>query len=443
MPERTSEDGDVTGWQRGFEQGYERARAHAFQASPPPRARLPREDRSDGGQGSDDHGDGHHDKDGDGGSTSQNEDGSGRDDKKSEKDETVNDGKDAEKNTKRSKLPLIILAIVIVLAIIGGIIYWFSTRNLVTTDDAYTDGRAVTIAPRVSGNVVDLLVDDNTLVRRGDLMIKIDPRDYAATRDQDAANLELAKAQLTSAQLDLEIARIRYPAQLTAAEAQRQSAKAVQLRAQADYQRQKSVDIRATTQQDVDQASATAQSAQATLLYNQAQVALNNLIPQNVALAEATVKQREAQVSQAQAQLEQATVNLSYTEMRAPQDGRVTRRNVELGAYLQPGQSIFSLVTPEVWVTANFKEGQLNDIRPGQKVDIAVDAYPSLTLHGHIDSIQEGSGARFTAFPPENATGNYIKIVQRVPVKIDIDSGLNPNMQLPLGLSVEPTVTIR
>ena len=143
------------------------------------------------------------------------------------------------------------------------------------------------------------------------------------------------------------------------------------------------------------------------------------------------------------AQLAQADLNLSYTRVVAPQDGWVTKRNVELGTYMQPGQQVMALVSPQVWVTANFKETQLNRIRPGQKVAISVDAYPDLDLQGHVDSIQHGSGSKFSAFPAENATGNFVKIVQRVPVKIVIDSGLKPDEPLPLGVSVVPTVTLK
>jgi membrane fusion protein (multidrug efflux system) len=127
----------------------------------------------------------------------------------------------------------------------------------------------------------------------------------------------------------------------------------------------------------------------------------------------------------------------------APQDGWITKRNVEAGTYVSPGQQIFSIVTPEVWVTANFKESQLAKMRKGQAVKIRIDAYPSLELSGHVDSIQLGSGSKFTAFPPENATGNFVKVVQRVPVKIVIDSGLNPDIPLPLGISAQPSVTVQ
>jgi membrane fusion protein (multidrug efflux system) len=165
--------------------------------------------------------------------------------------------------------------------------------------------------------------------------------------------------------------------------------------------------------------------------------------PQRIGQADAEVGQLKGQVEQAQAKLDQANLNLEWTVVRAPQDGWITKRNVEVGNYVTPGQQIFSIVSPEVWITANFKETQLDRIRPGQPVDIEIDAYPHLKLKGHVDSIQLGSGSKFTAFPPENATGNFIKIVQRLPVKITIDSGLDPALPLPLGISAVPTVKLK
>jgi membrane fusion protein (multidrug efflux system) len=362
-----------------------------------------------------------------------------RDDKDDKKGE---DGKDDDKKPQ-SKWPLIILGIVVVLAIIGGLIYWLMTRGLESTDDAYTEGQAISIAPKVAGYVTELDVSDNTLVKAGDLLLKIDPRDYITARDQALANLALAQAQLSSAQNDLDIARIRAPANYQQAQAQLAQAQANQQQAEQQYRREHGVDPRATTQTDIDQANAQLKSNSAAVTSAEAQVRISSLVQQNIQTAQDTVTQRQAQVEQAEASLAQAEVNLSYTEIRAPQDGRVTRRNVERGTYAQAGQQIFYIVTPQVWVTANFKENQLADMRPGQKVRIAVDSYPKLKLNGHVDSIQAGSGARFTAFPAENATGNYVKIVRRVPVKIVIDSGLDNNQGLPLGLSVEPTVTVR
>jgi membrane fusion protein (multidrug efflux system) len=342
-----------------------------------------------------------------------------------------------------SRWPLIVLAIVVVATIIGGVIYWLQIRNLESTDDAYTDGNAIAYAAKISGYVTKLNVDDNTYVHAGDLLLKIDPRDYITARDQARASLSLARAQLSSAEVDLEIARVRAPATLQQAQAQLQQAEANRAEAERDYRRQRAVDPRATTQTNVDQATAQMQSTNAAVANAKAQVRIAELVQQNIQAAVDTVTQRQAQVAQAEANVAQAEVNLSYTDLVAPADGLITRRNVDLGTFVQAGQQVFYIVTPQVWVTANFKETQLADMHPGQHVSIDIDAYPKLHLQGHVDSIQQGSGARFSAFPAENATGNFVKIVRRVPVKIIIDSGLDNGHGLPLGISVEPTVTVR
>ena len=359
---------------------------------------------------------------------------------RSSRDEEPDRGADSR---RQNRWPLIILAVVVVLAIIGGVTYWWLTRNLETTDDAYTDGNAIAYAAKVSGYVTQLNINDNTYVHAGDLLLRIDPRDYTTARDQARANLSLARAQLSSAQVDLDIARVRVPATLQQAQAQLQQAQANQAQAERDYRRQRAVDPRATTQTNVDQATAQLKTNNAAVTNAEAQVKIAGLVRQNIQAAEDTVRQREAQVAQAEASLAQAEVNLSYTELIAPADGLITRRNVDKGTFVQAGQQVFYIVTPNVWVTANFKETQLADMHPGQHVTIDVDAYPKLHLTGHVDSIQEGSGARFSAFPAENATGNFVKIVRRVPVKIIIDSGLGQDHGLPLGISVEPTVTVR
>jgi membrane fusion protein (multidrug efflux system) len=352
-------------------------------------------------------------------------------------------GKDKAADKPKSRWPLIILGVVVLLAIIGGVVYWLMTRGLEDTDDAYTEGNAVSIAANISGYVTELDVNDNAEVKAGQLLFKIDPRTTIAARDQARANLSLAQAQLASAQVNLDIARVRAPANLLQAQAQLAQAQATAEQAKQNYTRQHSVDPRATTQTNIDQANAQLKSNSASVAAAEANQKIAALVQQNIATAEDLVKQSQAQVAQAEANLATAEVNLSYTEIRAPQDGFVTERNVDLGTYVQAGQQSFYLVAPVVWVVANFKEGQLARMRPGQPVTMTVDAYPDLTLHGHVDSIQAGSGARFSAFPAENATGNYVKIVRRVPVKIDIDSGLPNDRGLPLGLSVEPTVTVQ
>ncbi len=345
----------------------------------------------------------------------------------------------------RRRLPWkrLLFALIVLGVVAAGGDYWYLTRDLESTDDAYTDGRAVAIAPQVSGNVITLAVDDNQFVHRGDLLIAIDPRPFRAARDQARGQLALAHAQRDNAGIALEIAKTAYPARQAAAQAAVASAQAMQAKAQSDLRRQRALPPAATTRELLDAAIAAAEQAEAGVRQAEAQLAEANLVAQNIAAAQAQVKQWDAQVDAAQAALDQAEINLGFTSVVAPQDGWITKRNVELGNFVQPGQQILAIVSPEIWITANFKETQLDRMRPGQKVVIHVDAYPGLALTGHVDSIQKGSGSKFTAFPPENATGNFVKIVQRVPVKIDIDSGLDPKLPLPLGISVEPTVSLR
>ena len=320
--------------------------------------------------------------------------------------------------------------------------YWFLTRNQETTDDAYTDGRAVAIAPHVSGYVTALNVNDNQFVHKGDVLVEIDPRDYSRRGTRRKATCSASTASWRApARFRGGAEELPRPARAGAGAAA--AARATLFKAQTDYNRQHSVPKGATTQQEVDASTAALQSAQAQVAQAEAQVQQATPVQANIGQTDARIDQLSGVEKQAQAQLDQANLNLAWTKVAAPQDGWITKRNVELGNLVQSGQSLFSLVTPEVWVTANFKESQLDRMRPGQKVDLEVDAYPDLKLRGHVDSIQLGSGSKFSAFPAENATGNFVKIVQRVPVKIDIDSGLDPNRPLPLGISVVPTVLLK
>lgn len=369
--------------------------------------------------------------------------GDGKKNNDDSKNGTNGNGGDGSQRKKPGKKPLIILAIVVVLLALIAFIWWFATRNEITTDDAYTDGNAITIAPQVSGYVVDLRINDNVYVHKGDLLVVIDKREYQAQVDAAQAQLGLARAQLNAAEVQLEIARVQYPAQYKQAKAQTLSARANLTQAQAAYARQHAVDQRATSQQNIDTADAQQADARASVQQAQAQLQTASLVPQQIKQAEAAVEERRQQVQQAEAQLEQAQLNLSYCEVRAPSDGWVTRRNVQYGSFLQTGVSLFSIVTPQIWVTANFKESQLERMRPGDKVKVEVDAYPNVEMHGHVDSVQLGSGSVFSAFPAENATGNFVKIVQRVPVKIVIDDGMPRDVPLGLGLSVTPKVYLK
>ena len=356
-------------------------------------------------------------------------------------------GKDSEEsqNRRKSRRPLVIsIAVIVALLLIAyGIYYYLSHKNLVGTDDAYTDGYLVAVAPRISGQVVSLDVVDNQFVHKGDALIHIDPRPFMFDRDQAKGKVDSDKAQIASQKLGVEISKKNFPAALQLAQANLESAKSNLSLQEANNNRQKGLPKQATTQQEVDTTSSSYQQAEAQVAQAQARVTQAEPVQQNIGQSETQVSQLQGQAEQDQASLGQAELNLEFTVVRAQQDGWVTRRNVDTGNYVTSGTQIMSLVTPDVWVTANYKETELDGMRPGQKVKISVDAYPDLDLQGHVDSIQHGSGSKFSAFPAENATGNFVKIVQRVPVKIVIDSGLKSDEPLPLGVSVEPTVTLK
>ncbi|NHN92258.1 HlyD family secretion protein [Acetobacter sicerae] len=341
---------------------------------------------------------------------------------------------------KRSPLIRVILILVLLLVIVGAAVYWFLHRFEVETDDAFTAGRSITIAPHVSGYVTELLVDDNQFVHAGQLLARIDNRDWQAERDRAVASVQQSQASMSAHEMMLAVAEKNFPGRLTAAQAELAAAKADEFKALTDYRRQHSVEHAATTQQDIDYSKAALDQARAHVQQAQAQVMIATPVQPNIGNVRAAIEGDTADLASAKAALVKAELNLGWTEIRAPHDGWISQRNIERGNYVTAGQSLFSIVEPEVWVIANYKETQITNMRPGQLVDLSVDAYPAHDLHGHIDSLQKGTGATFSAFPPENATGNYVKIVQRVPVKIRIDSGLNPDIPLALGLSVVPVV---
>ena len=306
----------------------------------------------------------------------------------------------------------------------------------VDTDDAFIAGFTSYIAPRISGPVIHLLITDNQEVKKGDLLVEIDPSDYETAVAQDQANLAAAQSQLDSAKAQVNVSE----AQVVQAQAAVVSAEAVSMRAAADLKRYQSVESRAISKTSFDQNQAEAQSAAADLQSAQSRVVSAEA---EVTLSKANVETADASVQQAKARLQQAELNLSYTRIIAPFDGRITARSVQPGNYLQPGQAMFALVPRYVWVTANFKETQLTYMRPGQPVTVHVDAYPQQNFKAHVDSLQFGTGATFSLLPPENAVGNYVKIVQRVPVKIVFDEDLPTNLDISPGLSVEPTVKVK
>jgi membrane fusion protein (multidrug efflux system) len=349
-------------------------------------------------------------------------------------------GKDNQRRNVKPfyKRPVLIagLVAVVLLIAIGGVAWWLYARQFESTDDAFIDGNTVELAPKIAGYVSKLLVDDNQLVHTGDLLLEIDPRDYeVALADAQAAEAS-AEGAVTQAKARVDAAI----AEAAADEAQVIATKATAQNAEQDYERNSSLTPRSVSQQTLESSAATASSSLAQVTAARARA---DSAAQQVKLAKSQLVSAQADRQQAQVKVEQAKLNLSYTRIMAPIQGRVTHRTVNTGDYVERGQPLFALVDPNLWITANFKETQLTHMRAGQPVEVSVDAYPSRTLEAHVDSFQRGSGARFSALPPENATGNYVKVVQRIPVKIVFNRLLPADMVLGPGMSVVPSVTIR
>ncbi|MGH8023560.1 MAG: HlyD family secretion protein, partial [Limisphaerales bacterium] len=304
------------------------------------------------------------------------------------------------------------------------------------TDDAFIDGYITYISPRVSGPVIRLMIRDNEEVKAGDALLEIDPSDYETAVARARADLAAARSQVDSARAQVSVSQSK----VTQAQAAVVSAEAENERATADLKRYESVERRAISRTAFDLTQAQARSAAADLQSARSQV---KSAAAGLTLSKAGVETADAAMQQAQARLKLAELNLSYTKIVAPFDGRITARTVQPGNYVQPGQALFALVPQTVWVTANFKETQLTHMHPGQPVEVHVDAYPQYEFKARVDSLQAGTGAKFSLLPPENAVGNYVKVVQRVPVKIVFDEALPTNLDIAPGMSVEPRVKVK
>ncbi len=353
----------------------------------------------------------------------------------------ANDKRDPAQTDRRGKKKgKFILIGVILVALVAGGLYVFAHRNEENTDDAAIDGHSITVSPQIAGTVLKLNISDNQEVKAGDVLMEIDPATYIAKRDHAQAALDAAEAAATAAQSNAETTDISAPSNLDAARANVTAAQANLDKAEADLKRMQHLSREARSQQDLDQAVANEKSMKSSLEDAEAKLRSAETAPKAIAQAQANSDELAAQVKQAQADLAQSEIDLAYTKVTAPIDGRITKRSVEQGNFIQPGQALASLVGNDVWVTANFKETQLRHMHAGQKVDIKIDAYPDQTFTGKVDSIQSGTGAFFSAFPPENATGNFVKIVQRVPVKITFDEIPDAKLAIGPGMSVIPTV---
>ena len=325
-------------------------------------------------------------------------------------------------------------AIVVISALAGGVLWWLNARNYESTDDAFVDARNVSVSSQVTGAITDVPVTDNQLVEPGALLVQIDPRDYQDAVAQAQAQVDQADATIANldAQIDAQKARIDQAEKQVV-----QARAALTFAREEDARAQDLVRKGAGTQQQAQQTSSNLIQGQANVDSAEANaVAAQKQIPVLQTQRQGAV----GQLAQAQATLAQAKVNLERTRIVAPERGRATKITAAVGANAQPGQVLMLFVPEYKWVTANYKETQLTHMRPGQPVDIDIDAYPNRRFRGHIESIQAGSGAAFSLLPPENATGNFVKVVQRVPVKIVFDEGTDPEHLLRPGLSCVPTV---
>nr|WP_249816219.1 HlyD family secretion protein [Bradyrhizobium sp. 138] len=327
-------------------------------------------------------------------------------------------------------------AVVLIAALVGGLLYWLDVRHYESTDDAFVAARSISVAAKVGGYVTDIPVTDNQHVNAGDLLAKIDERDYRIAIDQAIAQVAVAKANITNveAQIDSQQEQIKQTkAQLEQAQAQLQFAEEEFARAQ-DLVEKGAGTVQRQQQTRSDLQAQQANTERAKTAVTSAQLGIKTL--------QAQLEGAKAQLGQSQAQLDQARLNLQYTSVVAAQSGRVVKLSGAKGTFATAGQSLMMFVPDEVWIVANYKETQLGDMRSGQRVEIRIDAYPGHKLTGHVDSVQPGSGTAFSLLPAENATGNYVKVVQRVPVKIVVD---NWPADLPVGpgMSVVPWTRVR
>jgi membrane fusion protein (multidrug efflux system) len=385
--------------------------------------------------------------------------------------------------TPRAK---VILALVAVALLVAGVALWRYLGSYESTDDAQIDGHINSVSARVSGHVVRLNVEDNQYVEKGTVLVEIDPTDYEVAVARTRADYADAQAQAAAAGINVPLTSVSTSSQVAAAQAgvtnakagvawarqqfaaaqaQTTQADANNAKAQSDLGRYKQlIDKQEISQQQYDQAVAVAkasaasleaahaaadaaaaqiQQAQGRLLQANADLRTAETRPQTMQVINARARAAQANADRRKAELQQAELNLQYTKVVAPVAGVVSNRTVEVGQNVQSGQELMKVIPLEdIWVTANFKETQLKNMKPGQRAEISVDANGK-TYKGHLDSIAGASGARFSLLPPENATGNYVKVVQRIPVKIVFEPGETKGHELRPGMSVVPKVWTR
>jgi membrane fusion protein (multidrug efflux system) len=394
-----------------------------------------------------------------------------------------------------------VIAVVAIVLIAGGLFYWLHSRGRENTDDAQVDGRITQIAARVGGTVIKVNVDNNLQVNSGFVLVQLDPRDYEVAVERARAELADAQANAAAARTGVPIAQVETragvntasggveqaeaavsgaeheiqvaQANLANAQARQREREATAAKAARDVERLRALAEKdeipkqqfdaAVAAADAARASADAAKAEVTAAQSgipvaqqraaaarggaaqaRAGLATAKTAPQQLPVTQARASAADARVKQAEAALKQAELNLAYTTIKAPGAGIVSRKAVEPGQVIQAGQPLMALVDLDhIWITANFKETQLKLMKPGQKATVEVDALGGREFEAHVDSIAAATGAKFSLLPPENATGNYVKVVQRIPVKLYLEPGQDPERRLRPGMSVTPTIYVR
>ena len=395
---------------------------------------------------------------------------------------------DESNNPRQKSRRRFIIILVVAILIVGALLFYWRSTFYEDTDDAQVNGHLIQVSSRISGNVISVPVEENQRVKAGDVIVELDPKDYQTTIQQDEANLAAAESNYESAKVNVPVTSVNSGSNISSAaatlsqsgdsvlQAQHQldgnraavaQADATYIKAKLDVDRYTPLVQRdVISKQQFDQAVATARADEAALeqtrqnvsaaeanvrmaqdkvVQTRAQLRYAQTGPDQVKIQRAKADQAAAQVEQSKAELAQARLNLSYARIVAPVDGIITRKSVEVGQNVSVGQNMTTLVSlNDIWITANFKETQLEHMRAGQSVRVTVDAYGGRGYDGVITQIGGATGSVLSLFPPENATGNYVKVVQHVPVRIDLkDKGEDQDHSLRPGLSVEPKVRIK
>jgi membrane fusion protein (multidrug efflux system) len=329
------------------------------------------------------------------------------------------------KGNKRQRAGILLL-IILVVGCTYGFKWWIKGRTHIETDNAFIEAHIHTVSARVPGVVRNVAVLDNQFVKKGALLVELDPADYQVRVVNATASLNMARNETSGEHASVDAAKATVSLSTVKLE-----------QADTDLRRGKALFAREVVAKEQLDRLETAykvavmekRHAEEALRRAQAEVGLSNS------------GSKDAKVAQKRAQLDEASLSLSYTKIFAPADGYITRKSAEPGNNIQPGQPLMALVAlDDAWVTANYKESQLTHVKPGQRVEFTVDAYPGHTFRGSVDSIMAGTGAAFSLLPPENATGNYVKVIQRIPVKIAIDKKSDPDHHLRVGMSVVPSI---